>query len=275
MGRSLTVPRLVPLLAVLALALALGGGAAGAPTSVTLAGSLQSELGCSGDWQPDCATTDLTPTDGVFYGTFTIPAGSYEYKAALNHTWVESYGWHGGGDNIPLAATGGPIQFAFDPVSHWVADSVNSKLVTAPGSFQSELGCPGDWQPDCLRSWLEDLDGDGIFTFETRSIPIGTYDAKVTIGRKLGRELRRGRRAQRPEHHVLRHGDQPARPLHLQLDDARHDDPGGPRERQQRRVGRPRLRLAREPLQGAAGRGAGRNAGEGPLPHLPQTTSPV
>ena len=55
--------------------------------------------------------------------------------------------------------------------------------MTAPGSFQSELGCSGDWQPDCLRSWLEDVDGDGIFTFETRSIPVGTYDAKVTIGR--------------------------------------------------------------------------------------------
>ena len=26
-----------------------------APASVTIAGSLQSELGCSGDWQPDCA----------------------------------------------------------------------------------------------------------------------------------------------------------------------------------------------------------------------------
>src|SRR2546421_719942 len=88
MGSHLTVPRLAPLLAVLALALALGGGAAGAPASVTLA-----------------------------------------------------------------------------------------------GDFQSELGCPGDWNAGCLRSWLEDLDGDGIFTFETRSIPVGTYDAKVTIGR--------------------------------------------------------------------------------------------
>src|SRR5215211_9439885 len=29
------------------------------PTNVTVAGSLQSELGCSGDWQPDCANTHL------------------------------------------------------------------------------------------------------------------------------------------------------------------------------------------------------------------------
>ena len=30
------------------------------PTSVTIAGSLQSELGCPGDWQPDCGITHLT-----------------------------------------------------------------------------------------------------------------------------------------------------------------------------------------------------------------------
>ena len=30
------------------------------PGSVTIAGSLQSELGCPGDWQPECAATNLT-----------------------------------------------------------------------------------------------------------------------------------------------------------------------------------------------------------------------
>ena len=29
------------------------------PSSVTVAGSLQSELGCPGDWQPECGTTHL------------------------------------------------------------------------------------------------------------------------------------------------------------------------------------------------------------------------
>ena len=33
--------------------------AAAEPTAVTVAGSLQSELGCAADWQPDCAETDL------------------------------------------------------------------------------------------------------------------------------------------------------------------------------------------------------------------------
>ena len=46
-------------------------------------------------------------------------------------------------------------------------------IATAPGSFQSELGCPGDWQPDCLRSWLQDPDGDGIYTFSHALDPAG------------------------------------------------------------------------------------------------------
>ena len=87
---------------------------------------------------------------------------------------------------------------------------------------------------------------------------------------QLGRELRRRRAPQRPEHLVLGHRTEPARPLHLQLDDPPTDDPGGPRERQQRRMGRPRLRLARHALQVTGGRGPGGDARGGPLPDLPQ-----
>ena len=54
-------------------------------------------------------------------------------------------------------------------------------IAVAPGSFQSELGCPGDWDPTCLRSWLEDPDGDGIYTFETTALPAGSYETKVAI----------------------------------------------------------------------------------------------
>jgi glycosidase len=181
MIRGRTAALLVPL--VLLLALALGPSAATQPSSVTLAGDFQSELGCGGDWDPTCAKTDLAPTDGVFAATFAPPAGNYEYKAALDHSWDVSYGAHTGGDNIKLAAPGGDVFFAFDPVTHWVADSVNAKIVTAAGSFQSELGCSGDWDPACLRSWLEDPDGDGVYTMSTRALPVGSYEVKATIGR--------------------------------------------------------------------------------------------
>src|SRR5574341_1369936 len=155
------------------------------PSSVTIAGSLQSELGCPGDWQPECATTYLAydASDDVWQGVFSaVPAGNWEYKAALNNTWDENYGNHAvqNGDNIPLnLAAPTDVKFFYDHKGHWVTDNQNSAIANVPGSFQSEIGCPGDWQPDCLRSWLQDPDGDGIYTFSTSAIPAGSYEAKV------------------------------------------------------------------------------------------------
>lgn len=185
--------RLLPLLALLLLLTLVAGSLSAAfaaptaanPTSVTIAGSLQSELGCPGDWQADCAATHLTyeAADDVWQGAFSPPAGSYEYKAALNNSWDENYGLHAtpGGANIPLAAPGGPVQFFYDHKTHWVTDNKNSIIATVPGNFQSELGCPGDWQPDCLRSWLQDPSGSGTYSFETTALPAGSYEGKVAI----------------------------------------------------------------------------------------------
>jgi hypothetical protein len=64
--------------------------AAAAPTSVTLVGSLQDEAGCAADWDPACARTHLTASGGTWSGTFTLPAGSYEFKVALNDSWDEN-----------------------------------------------------------------------------------------------------------------------------------------------------------------------------------------
>jgi glucoamylase len=156
------------------------------PTSVTIAGSLQSELGCAGDWDPACATTHLSydSSDDVWQGTFALPAGSYEYKAALNNSWDENYGLHAqpNGANIPLnLASGASVKFYYDHKTHWITDNTTSVIAVAPGSFQSELGCPTDWDPSCLRSWLQDPDGDGIYTFETTALPAGSYETKVAI----------------------------------------------------------------------------------------------
>ncbi len=156
------------------------------PTSLTIAGSLQSELGCAGDWDPACAATHLTydASDDVWQGTWTVPAGSYEYKAALNDSWDENYGAHAqpGGANIPLnLGADTAVKFYYDHKSHWVTENQSSVIAVAPGSFQSELGCPGDWQPDCLRSWLQDPDGDGIYSFVTAQLPAGNYEAKVAL----------------------------------------------------------------------------------------------
>lgn len=155
-----------------------------APTAVSVPGSFQSELGCPGDWQPDCAVTQLTydAVDDVWQGTWKIPAGSYEFKAALNNSWDVSYGRGGGSENIALTLSAETsVKFYFDFKSKWVTTNRTSLIAVAPGSFQSELGCGGDWQPDCLRSWLQDLDGDGTYTFETTAIPPGSYEFKVAL----------------------------------------------------------------------------------------------
>ena len=160
---------------------------AAAATSVTVAGSLQSELGCAGDWDPACAATGLTreADDGVWQATFAVPAGSWEYKAALDGSWAENYGAGAtrDGPNIPLALSSGEsVKFFFDEATHWVTDDVTSVIATVPGDFQSELGCASDWDPGCLRSWLQDPDGDGVGRFATSLLPPGSYQAKVTIG---------------------------------------------------------------------------------------------
>ncbi|MFU8833545.1 MAG: hypothetical protein ACNA7J_15515, partial [Wenzhouxiangella sp.] len=77
------------------------------PDQVVIAGSFQSELGCPGDWQPDCAATELEfdAEDGVWQRVFTIPAGSWEYKAPLNGTWDINFGANAtrDGPDIPLS----------------------------------------------------------------------------------------------------------------------------------------------------------------------------
>jgi hypothetical protein len=156
------------------------------PTSVTIVGSLQSELGCLDDWQPDCAATHLAfdPADNVWQGTFNVPAGNFEYKTALNDSWDENYGQNAtsNGANIPLdLSEAKAVKFYYSHETHWVTSNQNSVIAVAAGSFQSELGCPGDWQPDCLRSWLQDPDGDGIYTFTTQGLPAGSYEVKVAI----------------------------------------------------------------------------------------------
>jgi pullulanase len=147
-------------------------------------GSYQSEAGCAGDWDPACAATQLAVEDGVWQGTFTVPAGSWEYKAALNGTWDENYGANAtqnGANVVFTQPADGPVKFFYDHGTHWITSNRNSTIATAPGSFQSELGCPGDWQPDCLRSWLQDPDGDGTYRFTTSAIPAGSYEVKVAI----------------------------------------------------------------------------------------------
>jgi maltose/maltodextrin transport system substrate-binding protein/arabinogalactan oligomer/maltooligosaccharide transport system substrate-binding protein len=157
------------------------------PQFVGIPGTVQSAIGCAADWTPECPESALmySAASDVWMATFTLPAGDYEYKAALDGAWDENYGVGGerDGANIALSlAEETAVTFVYDHKTNVIADSVNTVLATVPGSFQAALGCAGDWAPECLRSWLQDADGDGIYTFTTTAIPAGDYEGKVAVG---------------------------------------------------------------------------------------------
>jgi pullulanase-type alpha-1,6-glucosidase len=163
-----------------------GTGPVTQPANVSVPGDHNSEMGCAADWAPDCdqAQLKLDPKDKVWKGTYTLPAGEHAYKAAINKSWDENYGAGGNlnGGNISYTAPATPVTFYYEHGRHYVTSDAEGPIITVPGSFQSELGCPADWSPDCMRPWLTDPDGDGTYTWSTSEIGAGSYEAKVAHG---------------------------------------------------------------------------------------------
>lgn len=149
------------------------------PTTVTLAGSFQSAIsGCS-DWTANCAATHLTHVgDGVWRGAFSIPAGNWEYKVALNDGWTESHPTNNVNLNLGSEAT---VYFYFNDNDDWVWDSVNDQRVTpvVVGNLQKDLGCADDWDTACFRTLMSGPDGDNVYTFWTNDLAPGNYEYKV------------------------------------------------------------------------------------------------
>ena len=104
-----------------------------APTSVTIAGSLQSELGCPGGLAAGVRrhAPHLRRDRQVWQGTFAVPsaAAPYEYKAALNDAWTENYGANAtfNGGNIGLTVgDANATKFYYSHDSHWVTSNRNA-----------------------------------------------------------------------------------------------------------------------------------------------------
>jgi pullulanase-type alpha-1,6-glucosidase len=96
------------------------------PTSVTVVGSFQQAIGCPADWMPACPRTRLQydPGADLWRGSFTIPAGSYSFKVALDDSWRENYGADAtrDGPDIPLLLpVSETVTFIYDHQSHWFA----------------------------------------------------------------------------------------------------------------------------------------------------------
>ena len=161
------------------------------PEKVGLPGTHQDELGCPGEWQPGCDQTLLVydAEDGVWQAEFLIEPNNDDdkkgprYKVALNGTWDENYGKNAArnGADIPLIVSQPTrVKFYYDHQTHWITDNYNKPVIIAIGDFQSQLGCQADNDAGCLRSWLQDPDGDDLFTFVTRSLKAGTYSVTLT-----------------------------------------------------------------------------------------------
>jgi pullulanase len=166
------------------------------PSTVTIAGTMQSELGCSADWMPSCDKTFLTydAEDDVWEGTFKVTPNNDQdkkgprYKVALNGKWDENYGLNAsrGGADIPLVVTASmQVKFYYDHKTHWVTNNFNTPIVIAVGDFQTQLGCKNDNDAGCLRSWLEDPEGDGSFTFVTYALKKGTYNVTLALNEDI------------------------------------------------------------------------------------------
>ena len=65
--------------------------------------------------------------------------------------------------------------------------------VSVPGTHNSEMGCPGDWQPDCAQAQLTLDAQDQIWKGTYTTIPAGSTRLQGGDQQELGRELRRRR----------------------------------------------------------------------------------
>ncbi len=165
------------------------------PDTATIAGTMQSELGCSGDWMPGCEVTNLTydANSDVWKGTFNVTPGNDQdkngprYKMALNGTWDLNYGKNAsrGGADIPLVVEAPiDVSFYYDNKSHLVTDDYNTPIIVAIGDFQAQLGCSQNEDPNCMRAWLEDPEGDGSYAFVTKALKAGDYSVSLSISQK-------------------------------------------------------------------------------------------
>lgn len=98
----------------------ISGAAAG---MVNVPGSYQAKAGCAADWAPDCEATAMTKGDDGLYksGPFSLTAGDYEFKVAMDGAWTLNYGVDGkqDGDNYKVTlAADGTISFVFDPATN-------------------------------------------------------------------------------------------------------------------------------------------------------------
>ena len=157
------------------------------PETITLVGTFQSELGCTADNTHTCPQTQMhyDILGDIWRTTLKIPQGTHTYYASLdggNHI----YGQHGisGKSSPPIEISLSSPQFVnfyYDHKTGWITDDTNSLILTMPSNFQDEVGCLEEWNAGCFRTWMQDVDGDGIYTYETLLVPGGSWEARIAV----------------------------------------------------------------------------------------------
>jgi hypothetical protein len=136
-------------------------------------------------WNPADPAFDLTLNgNGVYVLTYTLPAGSHQYKAVDG----DAFGLDFPGNNqsftlgaetavtwyVNLGATVGVKEG-----DEYVFHHMNPPIVC--GDFMSELGGT-DWdQTDTSTTVMTDSNGDDIWEFSAIIAPAGTYQCKVVL----------------------------------------------------------------------------------------------
>lgn len=94
-----------------------GSRYATAPDAVSLAGNFGHRLGAE-DWAPAGEQVQMaySPVSQRWELTAQLPAGTYEYKVAIDRSWEENYGAFGvrNGANHVLQHDGGVVTFRYD-----------------------------------------------------------------------------------------------------------------------------------------------------------------
>lgn len=161
---------------------------------VNVPGTYQPDVGCD-SWDPNCPITQmaLDPNDNIFKITaLDVINSPLLYVASIGRDWEEEWanGYHSFRRDALYLESSLPypdvetinVRFYYDDDANIVQGRVigdpESHVFVASGDFQSEIGCSADNDPACMRTWLHDADGDGLFTSEAYHIPPGTYTAQ-------------------------------------------------------------------------------------------------
>jgi hypothetical protein len=134
---------------------------------IVLVGDMLSEIGGT-DWAPSNLVGWLKPTENAdqFELTLHLPEGSWNYKVALNESWVVNYGAGGvaNGPNIPLVVPGGGamVRFTYHTDTHVIEHDILANTGGAP----------------IVAIWKAN---QGSYNWDTRGLASGEYQVGMRV----------------------------------------------------------------------------------------------